>query len=123
MTEIVVLILLAVLVGWAIYHSVKKSKQGGGCCPEHEKTVKRTVVQDRNRSHYPFQITLDIGGMTCENCARKVENALNALDGVWAKVDIASHKASVLSKTQPDQKQLARCVLDAGYVVTAQTMK
>lgn len=120
MTEIVIILLLVILVGWAVYHSVKKVKRGGGCCPGHEETLKRVVVQDKNRSHYPYQVTLDIGGMTCENCARRVENALNSLDGVWAKADISTHRVTVLCKAQPDLKKMAGSVREAGYVVMLQ---
>lgn len=119
MTELMILLLLAVLVGWAILHSVKKAKRGGGCCGEREETVKRVTVRDKNRSHYPCQVRMEIGGMTCENCARRVENALNSLDGVWAKVDIGSHKANVYCKAAPDKEKLARAVQEAGYVATA----
>ena len=56
--------------------------------------------------------------MTCENCARRVENALNGLDGVWAKVDIGIHRADVRTKTPPDENALLESVRQAGYVVT-----
>ena len=56
--------------------------------------------------------------MTCENCARKVENALNRLDGTWAIVSISGGSAKVLSKTPPDEAAIREAVRGAGYVVT-----
>ena len=56
--------------------------------------------------------------MTCENCARKVENALNLLDGTWAVVSISGGSAKVLSKTPLDEAALREAVRGAGYVVT-----
>jgi len=109
---------LILLTGWAVYKIIQKSQKGGGCCGEHEISARRIIIADRNKSHYPYKYTLTIGGMTCENCAIKVENALNALPGTWAKADIADSKASVLMKTEPDLKILRKAVSDAGYVVT-----
>ena len=55
--------------------------------------------------------------MTCGNCARRVENALNALDGTWAEVDLGEKKAKVLLKNKPDINAMAKAVADEGYTV------
>ena len=57
---------------------------------------------------------LDIDGMTCSNCSRRVENALNGLDGVWAKVDLGAHKATVRLKQEPDEATLRAAVRGRG---------
>lgn len=117
MLSIVIIVLLAVLVGWAVTKMIRRSKKGGGCCGEHEERPKRVFIGDRNKSHYPYKLTLTIGGMTCENCAIRVENHLNTLPGVFAKVNIDDKKAAVFSKEKPNPEQLRRVVSDAGYVV------
>ena len=95
-----------------------KPQRKRGCCGEHESAEKKVTVSDRNKAHYPYAVLLQIGGMTCENCARKVENALNLLDGTWAVVSISGGSAKVLSKTPPDEAALREAVRGAGYVVT-----
>lgn len=122
MINIFIVLALAALLAWAVYHTVQKSRKGGGCCGEHE-TVKRISVSDRNKSHYPYQVELQISGMTCENCARRVENALNGIDGVWAKVDLGSRRARVLMKTEPDEKRIRETVSAAGYAVAECRLK
>ena len=117
MASIIILILVACLAGWAVSRVIQRSKKGGGCCEVPEETAKRLPVHDRDKSHYPYKQILTIGGMTCENCAIRVENALNALPGTWAKVDISEKKAIVLTKEEPDIKQLREAVSQAGYVV------
>ena len=121
--EIVITAIIAAAVAWAVFHTVRKSRGGGGCCGEHEETVKRAPVKDRNKSHYPYTAELTVEGMTCENCARRVENALNALDGVWAKVDIGSHRATARLKKPPEEEPLAQAIRDAGYVLTSVTTR
>ena len=118
MKEGLLVLLLTALLGAALYLTIRKLRRGGGCCGEHETAAKKTVISDRNPSHYPYTVTLAIGGMTCENCARKVENALNRLDGTWASVSISDHTAKVRCKKQPDETTLRTAVREAGYVVT-----
>ena len=109
---------LLLLAAWALRRTLIRSRKGGGCCGEHESAEKKVTVSDRNKTHYPYAVLLQIGGMTCENCARKVENALNLLDGTWAVVSISGGSAKVLSKTPPDEAALREAVRGAGYVVT-----
>lgn len=47
---------------------------------------------------------IEINGMSCEHCQAKTEKALNAIDGVAAKVDLKKKRAIVdLSKEIDDQ--------------------
>ena len=117
MLNVVIVALLAVLAAWAGWRTVRRARHGSACCGEREAAPERLAVADRDRSHYPFEITLRIGGMTCENCARRVENALNALGDTWATVSIASHTAKVRCKREPDLRRLSDAVREAGYVV------
>ena len=116
MTAVLILLLIA-LAAWAVHHTLTRAKKGGGCCGEHEAALKKPAVADRNKAHYPYTVTMTIGGMTCENCARRVEQALGALEGVWATVRIDNHKATVRCKSVPDEPALRQAVRQAGYVV------
>lgn len=61
--------------------------------------------------------TIKISGMTCVNCKRHVETALNALDGVTATVDLESGTAAITLSTAVDDAALQKAVEDAGYTV------
>lgn len=89
----VVLVLLTLCVCFGIRSYAKKLRQGGGCCGEREPAEKKVRVADRNRSHYPYHAVLKIDGMVCANCARRVENAINRMDGYWAEADVAGARA------------------------------
>ena len=117
MIRYLVLTAAAALLLWGAYHTVRKLRRGGGCCGEHEAAESRVPVGDRHTAHYPYRAELEIGGMTCENCARRVENALNSLEGVWAKVDISTHTAKLRLKAPPDFRALTRRVAETGYAV------
>ena len=119
---IIVLIVAAIVVFGSISY-IKKLKKGGDCCPEHEEATKSVKVRDRDKSHYPYEAKLAIDGMSCNNCVRNVENALNALDGTWATVSLEDNMATVLLKNPPDIEKLSKAVADAGYMVLKRKSK
>ena len=118
MLNIVIVLIIALLAAWGVRRMVIRSRKGGGCCGEHEAAEKRTGSADRNKKEYPYKVTLSIKGMTCRNCAAKVENALNALPGIWAAVHLSSGTASVRLKSEVDEAVLKQAVAGAGYLVT-----
>ena len=90
-------ILLAVLVPACIYGGyayVEKS-----CGPAADAAVptrpRRRKCGWRTgwRAARPYTAVLQVDGMTCSNCVRRVENALNRLDGVWAEADLGQDGA------------------------------
>ena len=63
------------------------------------------------------QKAIIIEGIDCSHCAQKVENALNAIDGVNAHVDLEEKTATVtLSKELPDDV-LIKTVENTGFKV------
>ena len=117
MTTAILIIVLIAVIAAAAWKTYQKLHKGSGCCGEHEAAEKKKAAADRNKSHYKYSTDLEIGGMTCSNCARKVENALNELPGTWAKVNAAEGTARVRTKEAADMKQLKEAVRKAGYVV------
>lgn len=66
-------------------------------------------------------VQLDIEGMTCASCVRRVERSLEKLPGVeQASVNLATERASVrFDPTQVQPAQLEEAVKRAGYVARA----
>lgn len=63
--------------------------------------------------------TLKIQGMMCGHCAAHVERALNALEGVSAKVDLQRQVAVVESAHEIADDILCQAVQNAGYEVVS----
>ena len=116
--NIVVLAVIAVGLFFGFLR-IAASTRGKSCCSDgvSGKKAKRVAVADTDESHYPYCDELLIGGMSCDGCAQNVENALNALDGVWATVTYADHTARVRSKRPVDRDTLESAVRGAGYYV------
>ena len=62
-------------------------------------------------------LTVKISGMRCENCRRSVTAALDALDGVAAKVSLENGTARVSFERPLSDEELAQAVESAGFDV------
>lgn len=60
-------------------------------------------------------LELDISGMTCAACARRVERALNKIDGATATVNYATERARVHGLSGADAAEAMSRVENAGY--------
>lgn len=110
--NVLIELLMLILILFAVQH-IRNSLMSG-CCGG-EDIVKRIPPEDGNSSHYPYKTTLIVEGMHCSNCALRVENALNSVPGIYAKVNIESGKATVLMKTEQPLESLCDTVRRIGY--------
>ena len=62
--------------------------------------------------------TVRIKGMSCGQCATRVEKSLNKINGVEAKVDLQSRTAKLNLTEDVSDEQIKDAVDDAGYEVT-----
>lgn len=115
-----IIVLAIIVVGLFFgFRRIAAMGRGKSCCSDGAtgKKVKKVVVADTDESHYPYTDELLIGGMSCDGCAENVQNALNALDGIWATVTYSDHTAKIRAKNPIDRGQLEVAVKDAGYYV------
>ena len=60
---------------------------------------------------------MNIEGMMCINCQRHVDKALNAIEGVQARVDLENHCAYIELSKEVSDVVLKQAVEEAGYTV------
>jgi Cu+-exporting ATPase len=63
--------------------------------------------------------TIMISGMRCSHCSNRVQQALNAIPGVSAQVDLASQTAALTLTAPVSDETLTQAVTDAGYEVVS----
>ena len=113
-----VLIVALVVVAVAVIARNYVRKGGhGDCCGDTAGHVKLKGPKDRDVSHYTHAYTVDVTGMSCDNCAHTVANAFNSQDGYYAEVSLKDGQALVRTKDAATPDQLARFVRNAGYGV------
>lgn len=66
-------------------------------------------------AHSARQIRLDVSGMSCGACSRRVESKLNKIDGVHASVDISTKIATIEARRDITVADLCAAVEQAGY--------
>ena len=120
---LIVTIVIAILMVFAVRHayrvfSLKDDCCGGGPKTPKAKKVAAVTVEDTDEANYPYSLDVKVKGMTCEKCVERVQNALNAQPGTWAKVDLVSGTAHILAKSPIDRDAIERAVEDAGYYVS-----
>ena len=117
MANVIVLIIVAVLLLFALKGAIKHFKGEGSCCgggsgslPLEEKTLENPVIGKK---------LVRISGMHCQNCADAVTKALDKIDSVSAKVSLKGKKAIVSYDSEVDEERLRKAVEDAGYQVVS----
>lgn len=116
MSTAVICVIIIIISVYGI-RSYMKRLTSGCCGSSGGKSPKRIKVKDRDLSHYPHQCILKVDGMSCGSCAIRVENALNSMDGIWARVDLEAGEAQVHMKQKYLDEELKKAVKDAGYTV------
>ena len=123
MANVIIVLILVVAVVYGIYNYVHHLNHGGGCCGEHDAPARKVKATDTNKSHYLHRLVMGVDGMTCQNCQRHVETALNVMPGTWATVDLAAQNVTILTKDEADEDAIRQAIRDAGYLPLRTTEK
>ena len=83
-----------------------------------ESAVKPESITNKENTRMK-NITLTVEGMSCGHCSARVEKALNAIEGVSAKVDLQAKSAAITYPDTVTVDALKAAVTDAGYSVSA----
>ena len=116
MANVIIVLILVAAVGYGIYSFIHHLRHGGGCCGEHDAPAKKVRAADTNKSHYPHRLVMGVDGMTCQNCQRHVENALNTLPDTLAEVNLSARNVTVWTKADADEEVIRKAIRDAGYL-------
>jgi copper chaperone CopZ len=119
MGNTIVIIILVLIVVAAVYGTVHRIKYGSSCCGEHDAADKKVRVKDKNKKNYPYTYVLNVDGMHCSNCARRIENAFNKTEGRWAEADVGRKEVILRTKREESERDLSGIVSGAGYTMLA----
>ncbi|MCR5831313.1 MAG: heavy-metal-associated domain-containing protein [Lachnospiraceae bacterium] len=117
MANVIIILLLIVFICVGAGRIWRTIRYGGSCCSSGGSPDKKVRVKDKNKGNYPFSYTLRIEGMVCSGCVRRVENALNSDGELWAKVDLGSKEAKVLSKRAMSRDDFLQLLKGTSYTL------
>lgn len=114
-TAVIIIILIAVIF-FAAGSSLKHIKGEGGCCGGGAETEK---VRRKKLDRVTVVKLMKIEGMSCDNCRRKVENKLNSIEHISAKVHLKKKEALIKMEDEVSDEILRKPVEAAGYHVVS----
>ena len=114
---IIIVIILIIVIGLAIFGTIKRIKYGSSCCGEKDPAPSKVRVKDKNKSHYPYTYLLKVDGMHCSGCVRRLENAFHKEDGMWVTISLEKKEVLLRSKKELMRQDAGRVVSSAGYTL------
>ena len=120
MADTIIILVVVVILIFALKGSFRHFRGEGACCGGGSGSVKTKKAKKKTLDGpVTGQRTIRISGMHCRNCANSVTNALNAIDGVSAKVSLKDNTAEVSFDRTVDDADLKQAVEKAGFEVVS----
>lgn len=119
MVDIIIVLIVIVLLGFALKGSIKHFKGESPCCGGGSGEIVLDIPDKKLENPILGKKVLKISGMHCEHCVKAVTEAINKIDGVAAKVNLSENEAVVSYDREIDDEQLRKIVKDAGYRVVS----
>lgn len=117
MANVIIIIIIAVIILFALRGTVKHFKGESSCCGGGPSTVKaRKKVLENDKIGEKI---IKIEGMHCDHCKQSVTSALNKIEGAAAKVDLKRNQAVVSFDRPLDDEKLKEAVEKAGFKVVS----
>ncbi len=114
--NIVIILIVAVMLFLGIRHTISHFKGEGGCCGGGSAPK---AIKPKRIKNVIAKKTITIEGMKCSNCYIRVQNALNSIDGINAKVIGSRNQAVVKLGRDISDEQIKRVITDLGYSVVS----
>ena len=113
-SNIIIIVIVAVILFFAIRNSIPHFKGVGACCggggkgkPIKPKKLEKVIATR----------VVGIEGMVCDHCSLRVQNALNSVDGINAKVKLSRGTAIVKLGKEISDAEITEIIENAGYKV------
>lgn len=91
MGTVIMGLILVIIIAFSLKGSLKHMKGEGGCCGGgFEPKVKKQKLKEIKETK-----VFKIEGMRCDNCRKRIENELNSIDQVNAKVSLKNKEAVI----------------------------
>ena len=110
MENYIIIGILAVIVVLAVVSSIKHFKGEDGCCGGGSYKPKRKKL-----SGIKYTKKFKVGGMHCEHCKNRVQEAVNDIKVVAGRVDLKKGELTVSYAEDVDDEIIKTKIEKAGY--------
>ena len=110
--NVLLVAIIAVILFFAVKNSIPHFKGEGACCGGGDK---EKAIKPKKLDNVIATKTIHIDGMRCVNCRIRVQNKLNEMDGVSAKVNLEKKTATVQLGKDISDDVLIESIEKMGY--------
>ncbi len=115
MTTAIIILVLVILAVATIKSYAKKLSSG--CCGAGGDKEEKATVNDTDIGNYSYCAEVKIGGMHCQKCADRIENAFNRKEGFYAIVDLKGGSAKIYAKKRLTDFDVRSVIVGLDYSV------
>ena len=108
-TAVIVAVLAAISV-IAVIRYVRTLS--GGCCGTGGDKPRRIEAVCGS---YDIRCAVEVGGMSCEKCAVRIENGFNRQQGICAKADFRNGIVHIAAQEPIPELMIRKTIVDLGY--------
>ena len=112
MENYIIIGMIAVIVVISVISSIKHFKGEGGCCGGGSYKPKRKKL-----SGVKYTKKFKVGGMHCEHCKRRVEEAVNDIKGIAGRANLKKGELTVSYAEDIDDITVKTRIERAGYTI------
>lgn len=106
---------LVIVIIIALRPTIMHFRGKGGCCGDSGEV---SVEKKQLNGKIVAKKLVKIDGMHCKNCALRVENSLNKIDGAVSKVNYKDGTALLTSVKNIEDKEIRKAINGIEYKVT-----
>ena len=115
MTNIIVIVILAVVIFFAVRSTLGHFKGESSCCGGG--TYK---ARPKKLDHVSATKTFRVEGMTCQHCVNRVTEAVNGIEGASGDVHLKKGIVVVSTDRPVDDSVIVQAIEKAGYTAAPQ---
>ncbi len=115
LSNVIIIAVMAVILFFAVKGAIPHFKGEGSCCGGGSRTK---LIKPKKLDHVTAHKRIKIEGMVCDNCSARVQNALNSIEGINAKVVRSRGEAYLKLGKELDDEAITKVITDLGYKVT-----
>lgn len=109
-TDVIIILILIVVLGYAVYHVSKKAIKKESCCGTTVVKIKRKKLKAAIGS-----VVLSIGDMHCVNCQKKIMDTVNAMEGIALDIDLKAGEGVLSYEKETDINGIVEKIKALGY--------
>lgn len=110
-----IIAVLIVVIIIALHPTIMHFKGKGGCCGDGGEVI---AEKKKLNGKVVAKKLVKIDGMHCKNCALRVENSLNRIDGAVSKVNYKDGTALLTSVNNIEDEEIRKAINGIEYKVT-----